>query len=65
MVEAKSRADLRRLARLLREHLRLDDVLYFPIVELLDVIIKLLNSAAFPMMPPVCNINICQRSDAV
>ena len=26
MVEAKSRADLRKLARILREHLRLDDV---------------------------------------
>ena len=37
MVEAKSRIDLRKLARILRKHLNLDDELYFPIVELLDV----------------------------
>ncbi len=43
MVEAKSRADLRCLARTFREHLHLDDVLYFPIVELLDVMTKLFN----------------------
>jgi len=43
MVEAKSRADLRRLARILREHLQLDNVLYFPIVELLDVMTELLD----------------------
>ena len=35
--------DLRRLARLLREHLHLDDVLYFPIVELLDVMTELFD----------------------
>ncbi len=43
MVEPKSRADLRRLARILREHLQLDDVLYFPIVELLDVMTELFS----------------------
>lgn len=41
MVEAKSRADLRKLARILRDHLHLSDVLYFPIVELLDVLTEL------------------------
>lgn len=40
-VEAKSRADLRKLAHKLREYLCLDDVLYFPIVELLDVLTEL------------------------
>ena len=43
MVEAKSRANLRSLARILREHLHLDDVLYFPIVELLDVMTELFD----------------------
>ncbi len=43
MVEAKSRADLRRLARMLREYFQLDGVLYFPIVELLDVMTELFN----------------------
>ena len=43
MVEAKSRTDLRKLARILREHLHLDDVLYFPIVELLDVMTELFD----------------------
>ena len=43
MVEAKSRADLRKLARIFREHLHLDDVLYFPIVELLDVMTELFD----------------------
>jgi hypothetical protein len=43
LVEAKSRADLRRLARILRDHLHLSDVLYFPIVELLDVLTELFD----------------------
>ena len=43
MVEAKSRANLRNLARILRKHLQLDDVLYFPIVELLDVMTELFD----------------------
>ena len=43
MVEAQSRANLRSLARILREHLQLDDVLYFPIVELLDVMTELFD----------------------
>lgn len=37
MVEAKSRYDLRRLARSFRRCLKLDNALWFPIVELLDV----------------------------
>lgn len=43
IVEAKSRADLRMLTRILRIKLRLDDVLYFPIVELLDVMTELFD----------------------
>lgn len=43
MVEAKSRSDLRNLARALRKYLHLDDVLYFPIVELLDVMAELFD----------------------
>ena len=50
MVEAKSRADLRRLARLLREHLHLDDVLYFPIVELLDVMTELFDDFSYEIV---------------
>lgn len=43
MVEAKSCAGLRSLARMFREHLQLDNVLYFPIVELLDVMTELFD----------------------
>lgn len=43
MVEAKSRENLRKLARILREHLKLDDVLYFPVVELLDVLTEIFD----------------------
>ena len=41
IVEAKSRADLRRLTCILRKHLHLEEVLYFQIVELLDVMTEL------------------------
>lgn len=44
MVEAKSRADLRSLACILRNQLHLDEVLYFPIVELLDVMTTLFDN---------------------
>ena len=43
MGEAKSRIDLRKLARILRKHLNLDDELYFPIVELLDVFTEIFD----------------------
>lgn len=43
MVEPKSRTDLRRLAYIFRKHLHLDDVLHFPIVELLDVMTELFD----------------------
>ena len=43
IVEAKSRADLRRLTCILRKHLHLEEVLYFPIVELLDVMTELFD----------------------
>lgn len=41
MVEAKSRQDLRELAYALRKKLQLAGVLYFPIVDLLDVFCEL------------------------
>ncbi len=50
MVEPKSRTDLRRLARILREHLQLDDVLYFPIVELLDVMTELFSDINYEIV---------------
>ena len=50
MVEAKSRFDLRQLARLLREHLHLDEVLYFPIVELLDVLTELFDDFSYEIV---------------
>lgn len=43
MVEAKSRKDLRNLSHILRKHLHLEDTLYFPIVELLDVFSKIFD----------------------
>lgn len=47
MVEAKSRTDLRRLARTLRECLNLDELLYFPIVELLDIMTIIFKECEF------------------
>lgn len=38
MVEAKSRKEIRSLVRVFRQHFNIDDCLYFPIVELLDVL---------------------------
>lgn len=43
MVEAKSRDDLRNLARQFRKLLHLEDELYFPIVELLDVMTEIFD----------------------
>lgn len=53
MVEAKSRADLRNLAHDLRGRLHLDDVLYFPIVELLDVMTKLFEDFNYEIVDDV------------
>lgn len=43
MVEPKSRDDLRNLARQFRKLLHLEDELYFPIVELLDVMTEIFD----------------------
>lgn len=53
MVEAKSRTDLRNLAHDLRGRLHLDDVLYFPIVELLDVMTKLFEDFNYEIVDDV------------
>ena len=41
LVEAKSRCDLQELANLLRQELGLEKCLYFPIVEILDVLAEI------------------------
>ena len=41
VVEAKSRIQLRSLASILRKYLGLENELYFPIVELLDVMYEI------------------------
>ena len=41
VVEAKSRRQLRSLASILRKHLGLENELYFPVVELLDVMYEI------------------------
>lgn len=43
MIEPKSRDDLRNLARQFRKLLHLEDELYFPIVELLDVMTEIFD----------------------
>ena len=58
MVEAKSRTDLRRLARILREQLHLDDVLYFPVVELLDVMTELFDDFNYEVVEDLSLIHI-------
>lgn len=50
-VEPRSRADLRLLASEVRKVLRLDDQLYFPIVELLDVFEETLNGFSYLIIP--------------
>lgn len=59
MVEAKSRANLRSLARILREHLLLDDVLYFPIVELLDVMTELFDDFNYEVVEEMIYTRPC------
>lgn len=51
VVEAKSRADLRMLARQFRICLHLENVLYFPIVELLDVLPEIFPSFSYEVAP--------------
>ena len=43
LVEAKSRHNLRELANLLRQELGLENCIYFPIVEILDVLVKVFS----------------------
>ncbi len=50
-VEPRSRADLRRLASEIRKALRLDKQLYFPIVELLDVLEETLDGFSYLIIP--------------
>ena len=50
-VEPQSRADLRFLASEIRKVLRLEDQLYFPIVELLDVLEETLDGFSYSIIP--------------
>lgn len=50
MVEAKSRADLRNLALEFRKLLQLENVLYFPIVELLDVMAEFFKGFSYEIV---------------
>lgn len=49
-VEPRSRADLRRLATDIRKALRLHDQLYFPIVELLDILEEALDGFTYSII---------------
>lgn len=50
MVEAKSRANLRNLALEFRKRLRLENELYFPIVELLDAMTELFENFSYEIV---------------
>lgn len=50
MVEAKSRDDLRSLARQFRKLLQLDNELYFPIVELLDIMSEIFDDFSYEII---------------
>lgn len=50
-VEPRSRADLRELASQFREILGLDDRLYFPVVELLDVLEVAIKGFSYSIVP--------------
>lgn len=51
IVEPKSRRDLRRLARLLRRKLQIDDKLWIPIVEVLDILAEILPDFSYEIVP--------------
>lgn len=53
MVEGKSRANLRTLAHMLRKYLQLDDVLYFPIVELLDIMSEIFTDFNYEVVEDI------------
>ena len=50
IVEPKSRADIRRLTRELRETLGFDDQFYFPIVELLDIFCRVFPGFSYEVV---------------
>lgn len=50
-VEAKSRNQLRFLATVLRKYLGLENELYFPIVELLDVMCEIFSEFSYEIVP--------------
>ena len=49
-VEPKSRNELRTLAKIVRENLRISDALYVPIVPLLDVLSKLFKKFSYEIV---------------
>lgn len=51
IVEPKSRSDMRAYANLLRRKLGLTDVLYFPIVELLDSLAEIFPEFSYEIVP--------------
>lgn len=51
IVEGKSRKDLRNLAMILRKHLGLENRLWVPIVELLDVLAEILEGFSYEIVP--------------
>ena len=51
VVEAKSRRQLRSLASILRKYLGLENELYFPIVELLDVMYEIFPRFSYEIVP--------------
>ena len=51
MVEAKSRADLRMLAQQFRCWLHLENALYFPVVELLDILPEIFQTFSYEVVP--------------
>lgn len=50
IIEPKSRKDLRRIARVFREHLHLDDKEYFPIVEVLEILPEIFKGFSFEIV---------------
>ena len=51
IVESKSRKDLRNLALILRKHLGLDNQLWIPVVELLDVLSEIIEGFSCEIVP--------------
>jgi len=49
-VEPKSREELRTLAKIVRENLQIDNMLYVPIVSLLDVLSKLFEKFSYEII---------------